>query len=64
MSRLILKIFFKFHFFYLNITRGKRVKNRKVFNRLVDLTERGGKIHLECEEYICISFMDKDTLEG
>lgn len=38
-------------------------EEREVFNRLVELTERG-KIHWECEEYIPISFMDEDTLDG
>lgn len=41
----------------------QREEEQEVFNRLVELTERG-KIHWECEEYIPISFMDKDTLEG
>ena len=38
-------------------------EEQEVFNRLVELTERG-KIQWECEEYIPISFMDKDTLDG
>lgn len=41
----------------------QREEEQEVFNRLVELTERG-KIHWECEEYIPISFMDKDTLDG
>ena len=41
----------------------QREEEQEVFNRLVELTERG-KIHWECEEYIPISFMDKDSLDG
>ena len=41
----------------------QREEEQEVFNRLVELTERG-KIHWECEEYIPMSFMDKDTLDG
>lgn len=41
----------------------QREEEQEVFNRLVELTERR-KIHWECEEYIPISFMDKDTLDG
>lgn len=41
----------------------QRKEEQEVFDRLVELTERG-KIHWECEEYIPISFMDKDTLDG
>ena len=41
----------------------QREEEQEVFNRLVELTERG-KIHWECEEYIPISFMDRDTLDG
>lgn len=41
----------------------QREEKQELFYRLVDLTERG-KIHWECVEYIPISFMDKDMLEG
>lgn len=41
----------------------QREEKQELFHRLVDLTERG-KIHWECEDYIPISFMDKDMLEG
>ena len=41
----------------------QREEKQELFYRLVDLNERG-KIHWECVEYIPISFMDKDTLEG
>lgn len=41
----------------------QREEEQEVFNRLVELTERG-KIHWECEEYIPISFVDKDSLDG
>ena len=41
----------------------QREENQELFYRLVDLNERG-KIHWECVEYIPISFMDKDMLEG
>ena len=41
----------------------QREEEQEVFNRLVELTERG-KIHWECEEYIPISIMDKDSLDG
>lgn len=40
----------------------QREEEQEKFDRLVELTERG-KIHWECEEYIPISFMDKDTLD-
>ena len=41
----------------------QREEKQELFYRLVDLNERG-KIHWECVEYIPISFMDKDMLEG
>ena len=41
----------------------RREEEQEVFNRLVELSERG-KIRWECEEYNPISFMDKDMLEG
>ena len=40
----------------------QREEEQEIFDRLVELTERG-KSHWEYEEFIPISVMDKDTLD-